>query len=167
MDTGRPIVKHLERSRFDVALEAVAFAGLVFLIGISTHYYSALPATIPTHFNFKGEPDGWGGKGTLLLLPAIGVILYLGLTVLSRFPHLFNYPGTITESNASRQYGIARQLISAVKVSLVVTFSYITWAMIQTARGIQNGLSPSFALIESPVLFAIIGFYIFKARKAR
>src|SRR4051812_925278 len=144
MEAGRPVIKNLERSNSDVALESAAFLGLLFLIGISIYYYPRLPASIATHFNFKGEPDGWGSKSTLLLMPAVGVVLYAGLTVLSRFPHLFNYPVPITESNARRQYTMARQLLSAVKVSLVITFSYVMWAMIQTVTGNQNGLSPMF-----------------------
>ncbi len=38
-----------------------------------------LPETIPTHFNIKGEPDGWGNKLTLIwttcFLNALGYIL--------------------------------------------------------------------------------------------
>jgi len=167
MNPRRPVIHNLERSNLDLALEAVAFIGLVFLIGLSIYYYSRLPASIATHFNFKGEPDGWGNKSTLFLMPVLCVILYTGLTVLSRFPHVFNYPWTITESNARRQYAIARQLLSAVKVTLVITLSYVSWAMIQTATGNQNGLSPRFLMLESPVLFAVIGFYFFQAKKAQ
>lgn len=42
--------------------------------------WSGLPETVPTHFNIKGEPDGWGSKSTLIWVPAFLVVLGYGLT---------------------------------------------------------------------------------------
>ncbi|NLB88445.1 MAG: DUF1648 domain-containing protein [Syntrophomonadaceae bacterium] len=46
-------------------------------------YYDMLPYPIPTHFNFKGEPDGWSPKSmaNVLIIPII-----LGLTLLFMLP---------------------------------------------------------------------------------
>lgn len=167
MGTNRPVIHDLKRSKTDVMLEALALAGVVFLIAVPAYYYSHMPDSIPQHFNFKGEADGWGGKAGLLLMPVMGVFLYAILTVLSRFPHVFNYPWAITEANARRQYTISRQMLSVVKLDLVATFSYITWATIGTALGTQKGLNGSFTIIEAPILLAIIGFYLFKAKRAQ
>jgi uncharacterized membrane protein len=141
--------------------------GVLSLAAFAAYYYPRLPQTIPTHFNFKGEPDGWGGKGVLIMLPAIGVILYTGLTVLAQFPHIFNYPWAITEANARRQYAISRQMMSVVKLDLVGKFFYITGAMIRTATGIGHGLSPWFTTLELHLLFGAVGFYLFKAKRAQ
>ena len=167
MKTSRPVIHGLQRTGIDVALEALAFAGVVFLIAMPAYYYSRLPDSIPQHFNFKGEADGWGSKSSLLLTPLTALLLYGGLTVLSRFPHVFNYPWAITEANARRQYAIARQMISAVKLNLVATFSYITWATIGTAMGTQNGLSQWFVLITLPIIIGTLGFYLFKGQRAQ
>ncbi len=35
------------------------------------YLYPSLPAIIPTHFNLKGEADGFGGRDTIYLGPAI------------------------------------------------------------------------------------------------
>ena len=32
--------------------------------------YADLPSEIPTHFDAAGQADGFGGKGTLLVLPS-------------------------------------------------------------------------------------------------
>lgn len=167
MGTSRPVIHDLERSGTDVALEVLAFAGVVLLIAVPAYYYSHLPDAIPQHYNLKGEVDGWGSKSGLFLTPLTGLLLYTGLTVLSRFPHVFNYPWAITEANARRQYAISRQLLSAVKLNLVATFSYIAWAMIGTAMGTQKGLSEGFTLITIPILFGTIGFYLFKGQRAQ
>jgi hypothetical protein len=97
----------------------------------------------------------------------IGVVLFTLLSVLSQFPHIFNYPWPITDANARRQYAISRQMLSAVKLALVATFTYITWSMIGTALGRQHGLGLGFIMIEPPLLFAIIGLYLFKAKRAQ
>jgi len=167
MNSARPIIRDLERSGADVTLEVLAYLGVVLLVGISAYYYPRLPETVPQHFNFKGEPDGWRGKGSLLIMPIIGVVLFTTLSVLSRFPHVFNYPWPITESNARRQYAISRQMLFAVKLALVVTFTYITWSMIGTALGSRNGMGPGFMIVETPLLIAIIGFYLFRAKQAQ
>jgi len=163
----RPVIRDLERSGVDVTLEVLAFLGVIFLVGIATYYYPRLPASIPQHFDFRGDPDGWGGKSVLLIMPILGVLLFTLLSVLSRFPHMFNYPWPITENNARRQYAISRQMLSAVKLVLVATFSYITWSIISTALGMGNGLGLSFMMIETPLLVIIIGFYLFKAKRAQ
>jgi uncharacterized membrane protein len=167
MRMARPVINDLERSGTDITLEVLAFAGLIVLLAVPAYFYGKLPASVPRHFNIRGEPDGWGGKNVLLLMPAIGVLIYAGLTTLSRFPHILNYPWAITEANARRQYAITRQLLSAVKLILVVTFVYTTWAMIGTAMGSQHGLSTWFMTLETPILFATIGFYLFQAKRAQ
>jgi uncharacterized membrane protein len=167
MGSSRPVIHDLKRSGVDIALETLALIGVLSLAAFAAYYYPRLPQTIPTHFNFKGEPDGWGGKGVLIMLPAIGVILYTGLTVLAQFPHIFNYPWAITEANARRQYAISRQMMSVVKLDLVGKFFYITGAMIRTATGIGHGLSPWFTTLELHLLFGAVGFYLFKAKRAQ
>jgi uncharacterized membrane protein len=163
----RPVIRDLQRSRADIVLEVLALVALLVLIGLPYYYYPHLPDSIPQHFNIKGEPDGWGGKGSVVLLPIIGLILYVALTVLSRFPHVFNYPWAITEENARRQYLLSRRLVSAMKLSMVLMFAYISWSTIATAQGSQSGLSPFFTLSSVPVLFGILGLYVYAASRAR
>jgi uncharacterized membrane protein len=163
--TIRPVIRDLERSKIDVVLEIVAGVGVFALIAVAAVYYSRLPDSIPTHFNFSGEPDAWGAKTGMLVTPLIGAVLYAALTVLSRYPHKFNYLWAITESNARRQYILSRRMLSAVKLVLVFTFFYITWSTIRTALGSQMGLSPLFTILQIPVLAAILGYYVIKASR--
>ncbi len=39
--------------------------------GYAAHIYPSLPETIPTHFNYKGEADGFGGRDSIFLGPGI------------------------------------------------------------------------------------------------
>jgi uncharacterized membrane protein len=63
--------------------EVVAFASVVFLVGVTVKNYPNLPETIATHFGFRGEPNGWGPRGVVLVMPIICVFLFLTLTALN------------------------------------------------------------------------------------
>ena len=165
MATIRPVIRDLERSTIDRVLEILAAFGVFALLAVAGVYYSRLPNSIPTHFNFSGEPDAWGAKTSVLATPLIGAVVYAALTVLSRFPHVFNYPWAITESNARRQYTLSRRMVSAMKLELVLSFAYMTWSTIRTALGSRMGLSPFFTVLQIPVLAVIIGYYVMKARR--
>ena len=48
---------------------ALVILGIPF--AYAAYLYPNLPATIPTHFNIKGEADDWGGKSAIFLGPGI------------------------------------------------------------------------------------------------
>jgi uncharacterized membrane protein len=55
--------------------------------------YPKLPESFPTHFNFAGQPDGWGGKSTFIILAAVAWILTLAFYILVRYmPRLARNP---------------------------------------------------------------------------
>ena len=57
----------------------------VLLVAITTAatawLYSSLPDQIPTHWNIRGEVDGYGGKWTLFIFP----VMMVGMLVLFYF----------------------------------------------------------------------------------
>ena len=58
----------------DRLLELVAAAMAVVMLVLTGVLYSKAPDTIPTHFNFAGDADGWGGKGFYWILAAIMLV---------------------------------------------------------------------------------------------
>lgn len=66
--------------------------------------YPSLPETIPIHFNFAGQADGWGPRSAVLMLVGVFTVLASAITWLSFRPHVFNYPTEITEENAQAVY---------------------------------------------------------------
>jgi uncharacterized membrane protein len=49
----------------------IAIVLLAIPFGYAAYLYPSLPETIPTHFNIKGEADGFGGKDSIFLGPGI------------------------------------------------------------------------------------------------
>lgn len=99
-----------------VLLTATTF----FLIG-----YSAISDSIPMQYDFSGNVSRMGSKSELLLLLGVLIVIYAGLTVLQRYPHVYNYLVEITEENAERQYSLAVRMIRWLKLMMVSLFSMI------------------------------------------
>ena len=53
----------------------IALGLLALGVGVTAWYYPELPDRIPTHWNIRGEVDGYGGKRTLFLLPVMSLPL--------------------------------------------------------------------------------------------
>ncbi|MEN1967349.1 DUF1648 domain-containing protein [Lentibacillus sp. N15] len=119
--------------------------------------YGSLPETVPTHFNGKGEVDGWGHKATVFLLPIIAVITYVPLYFISKAPHTFNFPGEITEENVARLYQSARLFVTIINVETVAIFTSLSWETVRAAQGHDTfGVWSIIAIIAVPLITVII-----------
>jgi len=159
----RPKLK-LELTVMDSTLEIAGWMLLLlFWLSILVFYYE-IPYKIPTLFNLAGQPDSYGSRATMLILPLIGTLLYARLTILNRYPHVFNYPVAITDQNAERQYTIATRLVRYLKFVIVVVFSIIAIISFQTASGKFPGMGAWFiplflGLIYPPLVYAIVRMF--------
>ncbi len=133
----------IERDLMDNILEGIGIIGMLLLIGLPVMYYGNLPGQIPSHYGLSG-PDGYSGKGSIWLLPVLGVVLYVGMQLLNKNPQNFNLPIEITEENAGRLYRASTKMIRILNVSIVCIFAYIVYATIQIALGKQEGLGRYF-----------------------
>lgn len=152
---------------FDLALLVLGGVGAALSIIVPLVYWGGLPEKIPTHFNIAGEPDGWGSKRTLLLLPALGVLMYALLAFMSRFPHVYNYLWKITEENAATQYRCARRLILALGAEVAWLFLYIMWGTIRVATGEAADLGVVFLVVTLAVMLGTFVIYFVNAARAR
>jgi Protein of unknown function (DUF1648) len=133
------------RTRLERALQ---FLSTLSATGYALYWgfnWNGTPERVPRHFGFDGQPDAWGGPGMLWLLPTLAFGVFLGLTILERFPHLFNYPIQVTPLNRAALHRFGRQSLLWVKTLVVLAFWYITAAAIETSRGNLNGLGAWFA----------------------
>ena len=163
---NRPRIK-IWLTIFDIVIEIVGIVAVLALWILMAATYSKLPDVIPTHYNAQGQADGFGGKSSILMLPVIATILYAGMTVLSRFPHIFNYPVKITESNASFQYRNMTRMIRCLKLGLVLVFGCIVFQTIRNATGTTEGLGIWFlpfilAIIVIPVIYFTVKSFMYR-----
>lgn len=153
----RPRIK-IPFTRTDRFLEFSGWAILAILWVFVLFNYSALPDTIPTHFNASGKPDGFDKKISILLIPAIATIFYVGLTLLNRVPHIFNYIQEVTFQNAREQYRRATLIVRYLKFGLVILFGFITHQSVQISLGREKDLG---SWVLPLILFSSFSFVIY------
>ncbi len=140
-------------------------ACLVMLVGVVIYLatnWSHIPDKIPAHYNSRGEIDRWGNKIELLILPAIGWIMYIGMTVLERFPQLWNTGVTVTAANRDRVYWILRNMLLTMKLLTTAVFVFLA---INTAAAKE--LSVWFLPVFLTLIFGSLAFFIIALFRAR
>jgi uncharacterized membrane protein len=161
----RPKFK-IQLSPTDQALELLGWGVLLALWVWTGTNYSSLPDTIPTHFNAAGEADGFGRKASIVGLPLIATLLYIGLTLLNRVPHIFNFPTPVTQDNALRQYTNATRMIRYLKLILVLVFAGISFQTIQQANRTGEGLGLWFLPLTLALIFMPLIYFVIKSVQA-
>jgi len=156
----------IEKEPVDKALEVAGIVAAIILIGLPLYYWGQIPSVVPTHYNGLGEPDDYGSKWSIAILPVLGVAMFVGLLWLNRFPHKFNYPQKITESNAQKQYKSATRLIRILAVMVTASFAYLTYTVILTSLGSMSGPGKYFALFFTVAMLIFPLAYYLTARKA-
>ena len=146
--------------------DVVAGIGVLVLVTLTAASWATLPDSVPTHFNAAGEVDDWGSKISLLLLPAVALVMWAGLTVLARYPHIFNYVRAITPENAARQYAMGRTFVVLLKAEMVWLFVSLQWMIITTARTGSAGIWASVLYVWIAAIFGSTAAYIIMSYRA-
>jgi uncharacterized membrane protein len=148
-------------------MEAAALVLLVSMFVMVGLSWSELPERVPSHYNAAGEPDRWGSKGSVLILPAVGANLFILLTAFSwmvdRRKVQLNVPPGVDAQSPEVQTE-ARQLLSAVKLLMTATFAFITWSRTSAP---EQGLGKAFLPVMLILPLGVIGLYLVRMRRSR
>lgn len=154
---------NIPKEQIDYILEGLSFLALLVLIGLSIFYYGQLPEEIPNHFNFQGEANGYGHKGSIFLLPVIGFFIFILFSAVEKYPHTFNYTKKITEENAFGQYQLSLRLLRCLRLIIHVGFAFMMWYQIRMALGHIEQMPSVLLLVFLCSIFGMIIYYIYKA----
>lgn len=144
-------------------LEVIGWCALILMAWITLRALNGpgrLPDRIPTHFDIAGNPNGWGSSSMLLLLPAIGLGVFVAMTVVARFPAAFNFPMQVTAESRARAEELTIDLITWIKAELACHFAVLQWWIIQAARNGRGELPPLLMPGFLVIVFATIGWYL-------
>src|SRR4028118_1297429 len=162
----RPVIS-LGLSPVLVAVELLAAIAILLAVLLIVQFWAVLPDRIPIHFGDRGLADAWGDKVTIWLMPAVAAIIFAVLTVVSRYPHTFNYPVPITSENARRQYLLGRGLLVWLKAEICWLLAFVVRQQILVALGNAQRFSIELLLGLVVLIFSTVGVYLFKAYSAR
>jgi uncharacterized membrane protein len=146
--------------RLHLVLYSASAAILASEIALTAYFWNILPATIPTHFNFAGNPDAWSGKsiGMVFLLPLIQLVLLCLFVALYKYPQYSSWPTTlilvtVEEKKREKIYDILRSMLAWTLLWLSLFMGYIQYAILATANGRANG-------VVNTVMFAMLGIML-------
>ena len=162
----RPRIK-LQLKQTDKVLEVVGWVSVLGIWALTLTNYSILPEIIPIHFNGAGKADGFGNKTHIFVLPIISTLLFIGLTILNKHPHIFNYPSQITKENAVDQYTNATRMMRVLKLVIVLLFGLIVFKTIQNVNGHAGWLGTWFLPLTMGMIFIPMLYFLIKYLKQK
>jgi hypothetical protein len=149
------------RTLYDKILEIVS------LIALLCSFYPVLlysklsnEVLIPVHYDLNGEVDGWGGRNSLWIMPLIVLGVYIGLSIVEKYPKAINYPCKVTEQNATYIHRMGVQLMRHIKLFSTLLSAYMNNFAYAVAMGKCSGSSNFIIvlLIAGLCLSAVIYF---------
>ena len=143
MNHKRPRLK-IPFDAIDIIIECLSIALLFIMWFYVINEYSSLSEMVASHFNSKGEADDYSDKYIVLLIPSIASLIYALLFILNRFPHLHNCMINITPANAYKNYKFSTRLLRVVNFFCVALMAYVTYYIIENAKGQEISLGPLF-----------------------
>jgi len=155
----RAILK-IPLTRTDKIIEVLCLVLVLFIWVAVLVFYPRLPATIPVHFNLDGQPDLAGSKDQIFILPAIATFLYSGITILNKYPHIFNYLQQVTPGNARQLYTGATRLLRFLKLGVIVSFNVAVCETIQVALRQSDNLGKWLLPVSGILVMLPLGWYL-------
>ena len=132
----------------ELSLIAIVAAPFIYLASI----WKGLPASVPLHWNIKGEIDRYGDKSELLLIPILlPLLIYL----------IFSLVPLIDPKGKIKQMGNKYFML---KAAMTIFMSILAMIIIYAVKN-QSLYNPNYIVLLIGVLFVILGNY-FKTLRA-
>ena len=116
----------IKNSIIDKLIEIICWT---LVIGIPVYLivmWKNIPNEIPMHYDALGNVDRWGDKSELLILPIMTFLMCSFISVVERFPQIWNTGVKITEENKERVYRVLKNMIKITKLVTIADFSFMT-----------------------------------------
>lgn len=154
------------RSRTQFFFEAFSLLLVIAMFAMVAVHWSQFPDRVPAHYGISGKPNGWHGKGFLLILPAIAAVVWAVITVAEREPRLINIPFAIDRDSPEVQR-VLRNMMIAEKTSTALMFAWLMSGMVRTALGRAEGIGQWFLPLALALIFGPVIVYSVKLRRLR
>jgi uncharacterized membrane protein len=118
----------------------ITLALSLLLILIPVIFYNSISDTIPIHFNFLGEIDGYGSKQHLWIISVIAILSNISIIISAQYPDKLNYNVPINDKNKAINYEIMRQFLFIISISSSVFFMAIILCLVFLGMGYKSDL---------------------------
>ena len=151
--------------QIDIPVELLNISLLLLIWGYTLFNYFDLPETIPTHFKGRGEPDAYGSRSTIFILPIIATGLFFLMFILNRFPHMHNYMTDITEENALLNYRLSTRALRMINLYCLLLFAVLVYDIFTMAHGREASFMGLPLILGSFLVPMVIVIYILVQQK--
>jgi hypothetical protein len=127
------------RSRAERIMQVVGIGAVVAMWVYVVRAWPDLPATVATHFDLTGQPDGWNGRATLLELPILATVFFVVFTLFENFPKA-HHLRRVTAAHVPAVHSLSRLGILWFKLVLVLGLGFGFAASVKVAHGKATGL---------------------------
>ena len=116
----------IQNTVFIWILKGIQITAVVAMIASICLLWRDTPDIVPVHYNFFGNPDRWGDKIGLLIMPMVGLVIYLIMNAVSHFPSMWNMPVKILENHKQVSYQYMYAALEIMITIMIWFFSYFT-----------------------------------------
>lgn len=162
----RPVL-FLPKTKLEKVADIIGISVFVASILYAIYNWVNIPEQVPGHFNGIGEVDRWGSKYELIILPCIGLFLFVLMSLLEKAPHMHNYPNRLNENNVERFYLHSRRLLNVIKNICLVLIAYLTIQIVRVSLGEIESLGIWFLPIILVVILGTVIMGIVKQSKLK
>lgn len=141
---------------FKYLLTSISVLILVYHLINMFQFWPEIPERIAIHFT-KGEPDNWGLKYFLLVIPLIGLFSWWLIGLLTKRPEKLNYIN-LTEKNREKQYTMAKKIMILMQNLLFIISIFANESLLRYAAGMENGVFNFFSLFLLAVILISLFF---------
>lgn len=166
--SGEPTLKAPLFSRLDRALIVLVLGGAIALLLHLLVMWSSLPELVPTHYDFKGIPDAWGRRTSLLSFPGIAILQAIPAAliagVLGRSAQRLRELGPASASRA-QAFALVKTSILSLSFGEVLLFAWLQIRTIAVSLDQASGLGAHFTyVVLAFAAFAVFVIVFFFAR---
>ena len=140
-------------------ISLLSVVGILLYIVIT---WKNIPKIIPGHYNIAGEIDKYSSKNSICILLAVQILLFTMMSVLERFPNIWNTGVKINDKNREVVYTTLRNMQAYLKMMIMGYFSYMTFKSIGGEN--LNSISVFIFLV---LVFGGMAIFLVKIFKSR
>ena len=146
----------------DRLLELVAAAMAVCLLVLTGVLYSKAPDTVPSHFNFAGEIDGWSGKEVYWIMAAGFVVMMVICASAAANRTVVHLPIRLKPAVFYRQIGLISRMCRLMTLVSGVLWLTVLLAMSADIVGLPPEVAVSFVPMAVILMLGVVLFYTLK-----
>ena len=146
----------------DRILELVAAAMAVVMLVLTGVLYSKAPDTVPTHFSFAGDADGWEGKVFYWILAGI---MLVGMAICASAAYnrkLVNLPIRLKPEVFYRQIGLISRMCRIMTIVLSFIWLAVLLAMSASFIGMSESVAVALIPLSVMLMLGVVFFYTLK-----